>query len=80
MKFTIGFKGYLAIICAILASGLAGQVMAVPGERLVQVPVGSTWTFETRNTGSYGSANGPMIVRSEQREWQGKPVRAVVFP
>jgi hypothetical protein len=64
----------LAALAAVLAA--VGCASVEPkAERGVAPPVGSTWTIEQRNSGSYGKDAQVQVTRGEGT-WQGKPVAA----
>jgi hypothetical protein len=49
-------------------------------ERFVSAPAGTTMSYYRRSSGSFGAADGPVDWTLVDREWQGKPVRAMVSP
>lgn len=49
-------------------------------EHYVRVPVGSTFTFDYRNSGSYGSRSGQMTSKNTERMWEGKLTWATEGP
>ena len=64
-----------------LAMVSAGCAMMEPrAEHYVRAPLGSTFTYAYRNSGSYGSASGQMTTRATERMWEGKQIAASESP
>jgi hypothetical protein len=69
--------GLRAILLAVSSASLlaAGCAMMEPrAERYVAPPLGSTWTSDQRNTGSYGAGNRQVHTRRGEKMWQGQQV------
>ena len=77
MKSISRVRLYLATAALALASG-GCATMAPQAERYVAPPLGSTWTYAQRDTGSYGSGAAQVTQTSTEHVWQGKLVRALV--
>jgi len=57
---------------------LAGCAAAPPkAERYVAPPPGSSWTYATRNSGSYGSGDTRLTVRLAEATWDGRKVHSL---
>jgi hypothetical protein len=61
-----------------LVSG--GCALMAPNGAYVAPPLGSTFTYETRNTGSFGSGTAKVTSKKAERIWQGKLIPATVSP
>lgn len=81
MKTTHSVKLYLAIALVALALVSSGCVtMAPKAERYITPPLGSTFTYAESNTGSFGSGNKQVPVKTTERMWEGKRMTAYVSP
>lgn len=81
MNIGISMKRQLTSIglgLALVSGGCA--TMAPKAERYVRPPVGSTFTFAYRNSGSFGSATGEMTTKATERMWEGKRIAATESP
>lgn len=81
MKSMLSMKLYLvtAGLAVALASG-GCAMMAPKAERYVRSPIGSTFTYAFRNTGSYGSKTGQVTTKATERMWEGKLLAATESP
>jgi hypothetical protein len=63
---------------ALLGAGCAG---APPrAERYIAPPMGSSWTYSTVSTGSYGSGSGQVTLRLGEATWDGRKVYSFQSP
>ena len=75
------FKWIVAGVAAatfVLANGCSTP--APKADRFVSAPAGTTMSYFRRSSGSFGNVDGPVDWTLVDREWQGKPVRAMVSP
>lgn len=75
------------VIAAAVSVGMAGLLLAgacstapSSGQRFVSAPAGTSLSYFRRSSGSFGTVEGPVNWTLVDREWQGKPVRAMVSP
>ena len=80
MKSKFGMKWVLATAGLALLLAAGGCMTSAPKGDYVAPPLGSTFTYTVRTTGSYGSGNTQVTFKQEMREWEGKPIRASVSP
>jgi hypothetical protein len=81
MKSMLDMKLYFVtagLAVALVSGGCA--VMAPRAEHYVRPPLGSTFTYAYRNTGSYGSRTGQLTTKATERVWEGKPTAATESP
>lgn len=65
----------LAGACLFAALTLGGCASPAPkAERYVPPPMGSSWTYAMRSTGSYGSGDSQLVVRMAEATWDGRTV------
>ncbi len=63
----------LAGACLVAALTLGGCASPTPrAERYIPPPMGSTWTYAMRSTGSYGSGDTQLAVRMAEATWEGR--------
>lgn len=61
------------LVAAVVVAG--GCAMFEPkAERYVPPPLGSTWVYERRDTGSFGSGTSTMTNKRGEQMWQGQKV------
>jgi hypothetical protein len=71
---------YLGVAVLTLALALAGCAMTPKAERYVAPPPGSTLSWRTTNTGSFGSGTRESTSKITERMWEGKRMIAFVSP
>lgn len=65
----------LAGACVSATLALGGCASPTPrAERYIPPPMGSTWSYATNSTGSYGSGDTQLTVRLAESTWEGRPV------
>jgi len=80
MKTTRRVTLYLAIAVLALALALGSCATAHKAERYVAPPLGSTLSFRTISTGSFGSGTRESTSKVTERMWEGKQMIAFVSP
>ena len=80
MKTTCSVKLYLAIVVLALALVSGSCATAPKAERYVAPPLGSTLSFRTTSTGSFGSGTRESTSKVTERMWEGKRMIAFVSP
>lgn len=71
---------FLASAGLAIALAAAGCAMMAPKGAYVAPPLGSTFTYATRDTGSFGSRTVRVTSKKAERIWQGKLIAATVSP
>jgi hypothetical protein len=81
MKSILKMNMFLLTIGLAVALASGGCAMMAPkAERYVRPPVGSTFTYAFRNTGSYGTRTGQVTMKATERMWEGKLLAASEGP
>lgn len=64
----------------VLVTALAGCISAPHADHYTPPPMGSSWAYQVKNTGSFGSYVGPIKLSLSPGTWQGRPVLKYVTP